>query len=153
MNLLELTIQKKKKWSKIAEENFPHRNQHAIKNRVIYLLVKYLQKDRKEVFNILKQDYLPHVENAIQMVKLKQPMKESEIKTEYISNIAEISNKKIDVNVKQEKDAVYKNYLSNFPLGNTTQDNQVLQNRLAFCFPNPFGIFNNLIFFNIPGFN
>lgn len=107
--------------------------------------MKYLQKDRKEVFNILKQDYLPHVENAIQIVKLEQTMRKSEIKMENSENIS-------NMNVKQENGTVYKNYLSNPSLENTIQ-NQLYQNILTLCFPNPFEIFNNLILFNIHGFN
>lgn len=159
MTLLEITIQKKKKWSKIAEENFPHRNQHAIKNRVIFLLVKLLQKDRKEVLNILKQDYLPFVENAIQMFKLKQNMKESEIKiqkSENISNFPEIphkTNKTIELNVKQEYDCENRNPFCKASPGNISQDNHLDQNALALLFQNPFEICNNLILFNIQGFN
>ena len=147
---MELTIKKKKKWSIIAEENFPHRNQHSVKNRVVSLLATTLKKKRKEVYNILKQDYISHVRKAIKMIKLKKIKRISEIKQEPIENIpqnVEISHNETEFTVKQE--AIFdRNCIFNLPLEEINLYHQLYQNHMALCFPSSFGgAFSNFMLF------
>lgn len=146
---MELTIQKKKKWSIIAEQNFPHRNQHSIKNRVVSLLATTLNKNRKEVYNILKQDYMSHVRKAIKMIKIKKIKRKSEIKQETIENIPqnpEITHHETEFKVKQEE-IFDRNCIFNLPSEEINLYNQLYQNHMALCFPSSFGAFNNFMLF------
>ena len=148
---MELTIQKKKKWSIIAEQNFPHKNQHSIKNRVVSLLATTLKKDRKEVYNILKKDYISHVRKAIKMIKLKIIKRKSEIKQEKIENIPqnpEIFHNETELFKVKQEEIFDRNCIFNLPLEEINLYHQLYQNHMALCFPSSFGgAFSNFMLF------
>ena len=72
LKLLELTIKFKKKWSYIANEYFPNKTQHSIKNRAIRLLSSYLCLNRKEIHLLLKNDWISDTMKTIELIKQKQ---------------------------------------------------------------------------------
>jgi len=131
LNLLELTIQHKKKWSLIAAEHFPHQTQHSIKNRVVSLLTNYSCEDRKEVHEILKNDYIPFVLKAIERIKKEQDSGKSRIKKDKIK-------KEEDIEVKCEKNNlmpkeipnINENFAFNFSIEDLNYYNTLLQTHM-----------------------
>jgi len=146
--LLEESLKKQKKWSLIANECFPHKNQHSIKNRVVSLLTTYSCKNRKEVYKVLKRDYFPYVKTAIEKITKDQSKKISHKKQEKIETISKQANVEIKIENTSGNQAEMEINTPNFAINVTNYEislfNRIFQNEMAIYQMN----YNNLMIVN-----
>ena len=135
----------------IASENFPHKTQHSIKNRVVSLLTNYSCDNRKEVHEILKHDFSPYVGKALE--KIKKDRNYDKMKQKKEKNIKEeaIQIKKEKETNEKEKQQIEnsQNIFFNLSIDDINYYNNIFQTHMNLYFNNGLNQFANYNFNNM----